>query len=338
MAKDTQSRKWQLTINNPDLYNLSHDFIKKILIEFKSCVYWCMADEIGEEGTYHTHLFLAFASAVRFSTLKNHFSSAHFEMAKGTCGENRDYITKSGKWINDRKAETSVADTFEEFGNMPMERQGQRNDINDLYDMIKQGFTNYEILELNPAYMLQIEKIERARQIVREEEYKNQFRNLEVTYIYGDAGSGKSRYVMDTYGYANVYRVTDYDHPFDSYKGQDIIVFEEFHSSQKIESMLNYLDGYPLELPCRYANKIACYTKVFITSNLELEQQYHNVQMSYNDTWLAFLRRLSKISVYKDGAVTDYSIKDYFNRFKDREITYNPFLKKERYQSRLDFE
>ncbi len=32
-------------------------------------------------------------------------------------------------------------------------------------------------------------------------------------------------------------------------KGQDVIVFEEFRSSLKIQDMLNYLDGYPCELP-----------------------------------------------------------------------------------------
>ena len=43
-------------------------------------------------------------------------------------------------------------------------------------------------------------------------------------------------------------KVTDYIHPFDTYKGQDILIFEEFHSNLKIQDMLNYLDGYPLDL------------------------------------------------------------------------------------------
>lgn len=36
---------------------------------------------------------------------------------------------------------------------------------------------------------------------------------------------------MEKYGYANVFRVTNYKHPFDQYKGQDDIMFEEFQSS-----------------------------------------------------------------------------------------------------------
>lgn len=55
---DSQSRKWQITINNPTEKGLTHDKLKMILAEMKSVIYWCMADEIGENGTYHTHLYL----------------------------------------------------------------------------------------------------------------------------------------------------------------------------------------------------------------------------------------------------------------------------------------
>ena len=100
---------------------------------------------------------------------------------------------------------------------------------------------------------------------------------------------------MEQYGYSNVYRVTDYAHPFDGYKGQDIVVFEEFRSSLAISDMLNYLDGYPVDLPCRYANKVACYTKVFIISNISFEQQYPNVQVDNPETWAAFRRRIKNV-------------------------------------------
>lgn len=141
MANNTQSRKWQITINNPVPNGYSHDIIKTILLEMKSCIYWCLCDEIGEEGTYHTHVFIAFSSAYRFTSLKSKFTTAHLEMARGTSGENRDYVTKSGKWEDDKKAETNLFETFEEWGSLPVERQGQRNDIHDLYDMIKNAMS-----------------------------------------------------------------------------------------------------------------------------------------------------------------------------------------------------
>jgi hypothetical protein len=137
--------------------------------------------------------------------------------------------------------------------------------------------------------------IEKVNQMLLEEENKDNFRILTVTYIYGATGTGKTRYVMEKEGYSAVYRVTDYKYPFDGYKNEGIILFDEFNSAIKINDMLNYLDGYPLELPCRYANKRALYTVVYIVSNLPLEKQYKAIQREYNDIWAAFLRRIKYI-------------------------------------------
>lgn len=304
MVNNTQSRKWQITINNPEEHGFNHNHVKEVLTGLKSFAYWCMCDEIGENGTYHTHLYIALANGVRFNTLKSKFPPAHFELAHGSSQENKNYIRKEGKWEKDKKKETNLLDTFEEYGEMPVERQGARNDLADLYDQIKSGKTNAEIIESNPEYMFNIDKIERARQTIREDQFKNIFREMEVTYIFGPTGAGKTRSVMEKYGYENVFRITDYDHPFEGYKGQEIVAFEEFRSSLKIQDMLNYLDGYPLELPCRYSNKIVCYTLVYIISNIDLAEQYPSVQLEYPETWQAFLRRINFVKIYsKDSAI-----------------------------------
>jgi len=314
MAKDTRSRKWQITINNPSQKGYSHDRLKELLSELSKIVYWCMSDEIGENGTYHTHVYFALGDAIRFSTIQKVFEGAHFEMANGTSQQNKDYVFKEGKWEKDKKKDTNLQDTHEEYGEMPIERQGARNDIHDLYDMIKQGMSNYEIIELEPNYMMNIDKIERSRQIVNEEKFKNEFRNLDVRYVYGSTGIGKTRGFMELHGYTNVFRVTDYQHPFDNYKGQEYIIFEEFRSSLKIQDMLNYLDGYPLELPCRYSNKIACYTKVYLITNIPLECQYEEVQKTYKETWNALLRRINKVIYMTKNQSYIYNVDGYFNK------------------------
>lgn len=298
---DTRSRKWLLTINNPSEKGFTHDRIKELVSGLASVSYWCMADEEGK--TYHTHVFLCCKNQLRFSTLKNKFDGAHFDMARGSAQENRDYVSKTGKWENSKKQETSVEGTFEEYGEMPVERQGRRNDLDDLLSMIRSGMSDYDILEQDSSYMLNLDTIERTRQILKQEEYKSKWRELTVTYMYGDTGTGKTRGVMEQYGYENVFRVTDSLHPFDNYRGQDVIVFEEFHSNFKIRDMLNYLDGYPLELPCRYANKYACYTKVYIISNIPPSDQYEDLQRRDVETFRAFLRRIGSIIHYVNGGI-----------------------------------
>ena len=297
--KDPQSRKWQLTFNNPVEKGYTHDRLKDILSSMKSVVYWCMADEIGEEGTYHTHLFLQGRGGILFSTIKRRFDGGHFEIAKyGTAQQNRDYISKSGKWEHDKKHETKVDGTFEEWGEMPVERQGARNDLADLYSMIKDGLTDFEIVEQVPDFMFQLVRIEQVRQMLKDEQYKDVRRDVYTEYIYGTTGTGKTRSVMDKYGYRNVYRVTDYSHPFDGYQGQDVILFEEFRSSLSLGDMLKYLDGYPVVLPCRYSNKQACFTKVYITTNISLAEQYKNVQRDCVEDFHAFLRRIHSVKHY----------------------------------------
>jgi len=326
MEQKTQSRKWLLTINNPVDHNLNHDEIKIILGKIKNLDYWCMCDEIGENKTYHTHLFIYKSKPITFLTIKNKFPAAHIDYCRGTCQENRDYIRKEGKYANSIKAETNLKDTFEESGEMPVEQQGRRNDLHKLYEYIKDGYSNYEILEENPEYMMQLDKIEHCRQVVKAEQYKTMFRNLEVYYHFGKTGTGKTRYVMEKYGYSNVYRITDYQHPFDNYKGQDVIVFEEFRSSLKIQDMLNYLDGYPLDLPCRYNNKVACYTKVYIITNIPLDDQYFDIQRDYKETWLAFLRRITAIKHYEGDTIVEYqNVNEYLHRWQTIKPEETPF-------------
>ncbi len=306
---DTQSRKYQLTINNPADKALSHDAIKRLLWEIKSVEYFCLSDEVGlETGTPHTHIFFVAKSPVRFSRVKKLLPDAHIEAAHGTGEENRAYVQKSGKWADNAKSDTSVPDTFEEWGELPVERgQGSRSDITELYQMIVDGMSNAEIMAENPELAVHISRMDKIRQDILESRYRNTFRKLDVTYIFGPTASGKTRGVMELHGYTDVYRVTDYNHPFDRYAQEPVLLFDEFRSSLMVGDMLDYLDGYPLNLPARYAPRVACYSTIYIISNIDLREQYPNVQTSEPETWKAFLRRIHHVIEYhRDKQPTDY--------------------------------
>lgn len=304
------ARRWCLTINNPIEHGFPQERIKDIIDNIRGVDYWCMCDEIGEQGTYHTHIYLFKpGGAIPFKQLKKLFPTAHIEGALGTHQENRDYCRKEGKYLGSEKETTNLIDTFYENGECPEMKQGSRTDLNELYDYIKAGLTDYEILEMNPNYMKRLDTIEKVRQTVKFEKFKSEIRELQVYYRYGATGTGKSRSIIDRFGFGNVYRITDSSHPFDAYAGQDVIVFEEFYSNRwRLGDMLNYLDIYPLMLPCRYMNKQACYTKVFINSNIPLNQQYKDIQEKHKDSWNAFLRRISFVQIFdKDGHITEFN-------------------------------
>jgi hypothetical protein len=295
--KDPQARRWQITINNPLDKDMTHEAIKKKLEGFKAVIYYCMSDEQGENGTPHTHVFAAFSSSVRFSSIKNAFETAHIEKAMGSAEDNRQYILKEGKWVDDVKHGTRIEGTFEEWGTIPKHSGGFNYGSAAIVEMIQDGASNAEILKTFPDSLNALRNMDYARQTLKEDEYRNQWRDLETTYIYGDTGLGKTRYVMDKYGYEKVYRVTDYKkNPFDGYRPEhDVLVFDEFDGDIKLQQMNNYLDGYPLQLPARYGDKQACYTKVYIISNIELFKFYAFQRVNERPVWDAFIRRIHKI-------------------------------------------
>ena len=308
---------YQLTINAPIDKGYTHAHILNTFRNnFKTLVYICMADEQG--SIFHTHIFVVFSSRVRFSMLKRYLPEAHIEKCKGSVSDNVNYIRKTGKWENDEsKQEKVIQGSFEEYGTQPPDSKGKRSDMSELYQMVLDNMTNAEILAQNQDYILQIDKIDKVRTTILTERYKDTVRlDLQVTYISGATGTGKTRGVLEKHGYSNVFRVTDYIHPFDSYNAQRVIMFDEFRSSLRIKEMLLYCDIYPIELPSRYANKYACYNHIYIVSNWELEKQYKEIQKDDIESWNAFLRRIHKIITYqKDGSILEYnSVDEYYKR------------------------
>lgn len=314
---DTQSFMYQLTINAPLEKGWHHQRILDVLRNnFKTFIYMAMTDEEGTQ--HHTHIFIVFASRVRFSMIKRYFPEAHIEKCKGTVSDNVNYIKKTGKWEdNQSKQEKKIEGTFEEYGTQPPDSKGKRSDMSELYQMVLDNMTNAEILAQNQDYILQIDKIDKVRTTILTEKYKETVRTeLEVIYISGATGTGKTRGVLENNGYSNVYRVTDYKHPFDNYNGQPVIAFDEFRSSLNIKDMLLFCDIYPIELPSRYTNKFACYNKVYIISNWSLEKQYLEIQRDDVESWKAFLRRIHKVVIYEDiGKRIEYpSVNAYLER------------------------
>ena len=306
MGNNTQSRKWSLVINNPLEAGLDHAAIREILHRF-SPAYFCMADEIATTGTYHTHIFLYSPSPMRFSTIKGRFPTAHIEKAYGSAKDNRDYIRKEGRWADTEKAETAVPETFEEWGDLPSEKEESSPDKYRLLQSLREGMTPLEAVEDNPDRFYHYREIETVRQSILEDTYSTIMRQVEVTYLFGASGTGKTRGIFERHNPKSICRITDYGGKngvrFDSYRGQEVLVFEEFHSQIPISAMLNYLDIYPIMLPARYNDRVACYTTVYLTSNIPLEAQYQEIQRYQLETWYAFLRRIHNVIEYlPDGS------------------------------------
>lgn len=278
-----QCRRFLLTINNPK--EKDEDFEKYVqgLEHFKYCIF--QREKGHETGTEHFQVFISFTIAKRFSTIKSYFPTAHIEACKGSNVQCRDYCCKS---------DTRVSGPYE-IGQFVEERS--RTDISNFIELCQLGASDVEIAKLYPSlYLKSLDKISKIRQSYVGDEFLNKLRDVDVTYIYGLPGTGKTRYIYDNYKFGEFYHTSVYNNStFDGYNGQDVLVLDEFSGKINIELMNRLLDRYPFELPARFANKVACYTKVYIVSNFKITELYKDEQSSKRILFDAFLRRVRKI-------------------------------------------
>jgi len=141
----SQARNWCFTLNNP---NEADFFLLRRLFDHEDPKsrprYGVFQQEIGKEGTPHIQGYLSFPSLKRLNQLKKLVSDrAHFEVAKGTPQQNRDYCSKS---------ETAVPGTLEEFGSLPAPK-GSRSDLDDFKEAVRNGLKRSVALEEHSEVM-----------------------------------------------------------------------------------------------------------------------------------------------------------------------------------------
>ena len=285
-------RAWIICLNNPTKEEISSVISAS---EHKSVLNCSIGNEVGEEGTPHLQGWIRFQNGKTLNATKTFLGSKrwHLEQQMGSDFDAWNYTRKEGDILIDK-------------GDHPIEGEKLDSKWAIINRLITDGADLLTILERYPDTIRQIGQL---KQLIYEHSHtaqKSEWRDLDITYIYGDSGTGKTRHVMDSYGYGNVYRITDKKNPFDGYQGQEVIVFEEFRSSFMLDEMLNYLDGYPIQLPCRYANKYAGWVKVFIITNIDLSEQYQRVQENHFESYNALLRRIDRVWEFRfdnDGIV-----------------------------------
>lgn len=288
-----RSKKYLLTINNPKQpLKETVDLLMKL-----SPDYVCASAETGSEGTPHYHIYLhRSTSAMNFDRVKSICPTAHIDYCHGTSPENRDYVFKIGKHEGTEKEHTNDKTSHIEIGTCPDEQPGKRNDFSRSMEMIQDGYRNLEILDEIPNMLDKMAWLDKYRQEwLMETVGKRNRDDLQVIYVCGKTGTGKTSSVYKKHGYDDVYRVNcDHRNPFDNYQGQDVLLLDEFNSSIKIQDLLQMLDKYPYQFDSRYTNKWLCATTIYIVSNKHIYEQYPNIQKENPEIWKAFIRRIHR--------------------------------------------
>lgn len=280
---NSQARRYILTINNE---TRTDEELYEYISNLEHIKYFIFQRERGEKtGTEHIQAFVVFTICKRFSTMQNYFPRAHFEKCNGSNTQNRDYCSKS---------DTRVSGPYE-YGQFAEERA--RTDYKEFLELAQEGTSDTELGKLFPTLFLKhIGNIEKIRESYRHDKLCNEFRKVDVIYIYGPPRTGKTYSVINKYGMKNVHLVRIYrSGMFDTYFGQDVMCFDEFNSQIKITEMNAYLDVYALSLPARFYDRQASYTKFYIIANIPLSEQYKEIQQTQPVIYKAFCERINTI-------------------------------------------
>lgn len=260
--------------------------------------YGIVGEEVGESGTAHLQGYLQFAQrAVKKTT--DQLAEAlgtrpHCEIARGTQEQNQAYCKKEGKWI--------------EWGK-PKE-QGRRMDLEKAYgdarDSSKKMLT---VADENPSAFLRYHRgIEKVRELTLKEEAKA-WREVEVIFITGPTGCGKTREAMAAG--SDIYKIQGSQLQWwDGYEGEKTILIDEYSNDVKVTELLALLDGYKLRLPVKGGFTYAAWTKVFITSNLA--RLHEQAKDAHRD---ALQRRITTVKNYWEASGMD-------ERFDEQKMEY----------------
>lgn len=241
--------------------------------------------EQGKEETKHFQGGIIFNISKRFATIKRYFPTAYIDKARGSNLQLREYATKT---------ETRIAGPFEigEFS-----EQRSRTDIKEFLQLCSAGADKKELKELFPTlYLSYLNKLDSLRNDEKYEYFSRENRALEVTYIYGAEGVGKSTYVRNLEDPKNLFGVDTYDNSaFTNYNAQNCLLLDEFIGQWSIQKMNKLLDKFPYQLRGLGCIKWACYTKVYIISNLSLNKIYAKELAETPVLFRALERRIHKI-------------------------------------------
>lgn len=310
-----QSRKWNLVINNPQEHGITREIIID-RIESLFPNYYCMSDEIATSGTPHTHIFLYRKSPIRFSSLRNKFPTAHCEKAYGSVSENREYISKTGKWEGSEKEKTKIENAFYEWGEIPTETQ-EKNPIN--YEVIKDledGKIIGEIVSNRPELIFRVKQIEALKEALLIKN-ANKYRSLNVIYCFGEHGVGKTKMVYDCHEPIDICRITNYrkhkDMSYDMYHGEKVLLLDNFFSSIYIDDLIGLLDVFPLYLPARFYDRYFIAEYIYIISVIPLDKQYQDIKKYFPQKWNALVKKIGKVIEIKEtGEVIEYAKERYY--------------------------
>jgi hypothetical protein len=287
MSEKIRSRAWVITWNNWTSESKSQ--LKELPSE-----YLCYAEEVGEKThTPHLQGYVYMKNAMTCASMVKKCPGCFFMKANGSPTESRTYC--KGPYLKEghNKPENP---TFVEIGKIPS--QGQRTDIEATREAIAAGKRGRELHDDHTNVVWKYLKATDTYIGLCDEEkahkmYESGF-TPEVHVLWGNPGVGKSRSVLEMYGSRNIYIARKSRSGgiwWNGYRGQKIILVEEYTGWLPWAELLGLLDRYPYQMEYKGGSCWRISEKIYITSNKH-PRDWHTKQ---DELYEALERRCTSI-------------------------------------------
>jgi len=254
----------------------------------KSVRYAIVSPEVAPTtGTPHLQMYFYFKNEKSLDAIKKflHCERVHIERQLGTHQQASDYCLYLDYPENKLRNPDACI-----YGDLP--QQGKRQDWAAVVAALDVGTSAADIIRADPHLL----PFQRAINDMANAFLEPIERSVRVVVLYGDAGTGKTRYAFAAD--PNLYSKPQ-GQWWNGYTGQATVLLDDFYGSIKYSDLLHDLDRYKHRVQVKGGFVAARWTTVFITSNKH-PREWYSVGLTP-----ALSRRITEIYyLEKDGCDT----------------------------------
>lgn len=236
MPETTRKTIRSITITEHKVLSYDYDAMKDRL------KYLAYAEETcPTTGKKHLQGFAYAWKPMRFTTWKNLFPTAHIEEMKGRFRDNAAYCSKEGQLI--------------EFGEKPNEN-GVKSTLIE-YKRKLDGGASVDEVAMDEAYFPTFcqysRPLDRYKRFIRQKAKQNDREQPDVYVRIGPAGTGKTRWLDDTFGLDGWVQAPDNNGQWFDNCDRDVILFDdvEVGAVPPLSLWKRLTDRYPLQVPVK---------------------------------------------------------------------------------------
>lgn len=258
----TPKRTWCYTLNNWT----QQEYERLVNLDENLFTYHVIGKEVGENGTPHLQGCITFKQTKRFNAAKLTLGNRiHIEQLRETVFQAREYCKKDGDFI--------------EIDNR---RQGRRTDLEEATEALKEGGLKKVKDEHLTTYIKYPGGFDKAAAHLLPA--RNVANPPHCYWIYGATGTGKTKWVFDTFETEDIFCTTSNLQWFDGYRQQRVLLIDDFRASDlKFNNLLRITDRYPYQVEIKGGMVHINSEYIIITSNKSPSEAYHNVVQEQMD-------------------------------------------------------